>query len=168
MDLTLISERVSELEENETAQDKDVQLLRQEILCLHEQQDALQAQAEDLENRSPRAQTDRYQRIYPSICQSILGWEEVKDLQLDHINRAGQPGGTGSRPPDMLVCVHNFQIKEDILKMASTKQPILFRDHTLSLFQDVSLLTLQHHRQFKPITEFLRSQEVTYDWWHPF
>ncbi|KAJ1157476.1 hypothetical protein NDU88_010188 [Pleurodeles waltl] len=51
-ELTLLGESVSGSEENETAREEDVELLRQEVLRLHEQQDTLQARVKVLENRS--------------------------------------------------------------------------------------------------------------------
>ncbi|KAJ1216938.1 hypothetical protein NDU88_004536 [Pleurodeles waltl] len=43
-DTTAIDERISSLEDNKTYHDKNVELLRQEIIHLHEQQDDLRVQ----------------------------------------------------------------------------------------------------------------------------
>ncbi|KAJ1176973.1 hypothetical protein NDU88_002240 [Pleurodeles waltl] len=42
-DLTSAGERVSSMEDNGISHDKDVEVLSQEVICLHEQQDILRA-----------------------------------------------------------------------------------------------------------------------------
>ena len=70
--------------------------------------------------------------------------------------------------PDILVCLHHFSAREDILRAAIGKDPIVFQGNYISLFQDLSLLTLKRRRDFREVTDFLRNSTTPYRWGHPF
>ncbi|KAJ1196524.1 hypothetical protein NDU88_000394 [Pleurodeles waltl] len=84
--LTSVGNRVSSLEDNGMAQGQELEMLLQEVICLHEQ-DVLWAQVEDLENRSHRNNVrlqgvpvdsegiDIQDYIQALFCH-VLGWEE--------------------------------------------------------------------------------------------
>ncbi|KAJ1136213.1 hypothetical protein NDU88_002630 [Pleurodeles waltl] len=57
---------------------------------------------------------------------------------------------------------------EAILQKVRNLQQIQFRGYSLQLYQDLSVLTLQRRREFKPITDHLRAASTSYTWGHPF
>ncbi|KAJ1203220.1 hypothetical protein NDU88_007013 [Pleurodeles waltl] len=145
-DLTSIGEWVLGLEDNEIERDEDVGQIRQAILRLLEQQDQLHITSKDVENHRSRRHNIRVrgastggegedirEYITALFC-SVLGREDDKEILLDHVHRVGHQGGTGSSLPDILVCVDNFLIKEDILWLARSKQHIQFRGHISASF----------------------------------
>ncbi|KAJ1096000.1 hypothetical protein NDU88_001149 [Pleurodeles waltl] len=103
-DLTLIGKRVSTLEDNKTSSDEGVELLRQEIIHLHEQQDDVRVQEEDLENRSQRnnihlrgvhvgAKGSDIRDYTQALFCSMLGREDNADIELDRVHSVAQAGG---------------------------------------------------------------------------
>lgn len=105
-----------------------------------------------------------------ALFRQILGEGEEKprDIQMDRVHQFGLPRGAKAHPPDILVCVHDFQLKERILRKARDLNPIAFRGHQPMLFQDLADSTLIKRRSFKPITNHLREQNIPYSWGHPF
>ncbi|KAJ1123901.1 hypothetical protein NDU88_002368 [Pleurodeles waltl] len=70
---------------------------------------------EGLENRSRRhnicirgaptgAEKEDFGEFVKALFRSILGPDDIREITLDRVRRAGRPGGTGDRPPDILAC----------------------------------------------------------------
>lgn len=178
-DVDGLGERVATLEEHDVHRDDDKHQLQQELLHLRDQNLDLQAHAEDLENRSRRnnirirnvpwkEEGGNLREYVLALFHHILGESDTPDIQMDRVHRVGLPRGDKAPPPDILVCVHDFQIKELILKKARDQQPLQFRSQHLALYQDLAASTLLKRREFKPITNHLREQKIAYSWGHPF
>ncbi|KAJ1166521.1 hypothetical protein NDU88_006921 [Pleurodeles waltl] len=176
--LASVGDRVSALEDSETAQGEEIVMMRQEILCLQEQQEGLRLQAEQLKNTSHSnnydcrgpigAEGSDIMEYVQSVFRSILNWGDNTELRLDRAYWVCRPVGPTIRLPDVLVYVYLFHIKGDILRAARAKQSISFRARTIDLYQDISPLTLQRQREFKPVMDFLHSKESSHGWGHLF
>lgn len=88
---------------------------------------------------------------------------------MERIHRALSPRGRDSDPPrDVVCCVIDFQLKEEILRRARTVNPLIHKGTNIRLFQDLSNITLQHWRELRPLLEVLRNKEIPYRWKFPF
>lgn len=128
-DVDEIGERIATIEEHDVDREEALHLMEQELLHLREQNLDLQAHTEDLENRARRnnirirsvpwkAEGEDLREYVSSLFQQILGKEDGTDIQMDCVHRVGLPRGKKAPPPDILVCVHDFQLKEKILRRA--------------------------------------------------
>lgn len=90
-------------------------------------------------------------------------------IAIDRVHRTLGPRNTAEdRPRDVLCCLHNYTIKEDILQRAWRRGQIDFDGAQISLLPDVSRRTLQMRRCMKPLLEKFSEQGITYKWGHPF
>ncbi|KAJ1141786.1 hypothetical protein NDU88_008114 [Pleurodeles waltl] len=117
-DLAEIGDRVSTLEENASGTDEQLEILQQELICLKEQHVDLQAHAEDLQNRLRRnnihirgVSTPTEGNDIGSYVKALFTQTEA-DVQLDRVHRVGLPRLPSSCLADILVCVHDFPVKE--------------------------------------------------------
>lgn len=69
---------------------------------------------------------------------------------------------------DVICCVVNFPLKEEILRKARKRGCILHNGTEIKLFQDLSQITLQNRRTLHPFLELLRSYNIQYRWTFPF
>lgn len=88
---------------------------------------------------------------------------------MERIHRALRPKGRETDPPrDIICCIGNFKLKEDIIKMARGRQQILHEGAPVQIYQDLSGITLQHRRNLRPLLEALREKQILYKWKFPF
>ncbi|KAJ1091948.1 hypothetical protein NDU88_005062 [Pleurodeles waltl] len=174
-----VGARVVALEEHEAGREKEVEQLQQEVLWLREQQIDLQAHEEDLENRSrhnnirirgaPIGAEEEDVALYVlSLFNQILGVYTAAPIQFERVHRVGPPHLANAPSADILVCVHDFPLKERILPMAKDQHPPKFRGYLIITYQDLSAITLQKRRDIRPITSHLRDKGISYSWGHPF
>lgn len=145
---------------------------------IHDQQVDLQTHLEDLENRSRRhtiqirgiptneEKSDLFELVTEPF-NHILGNLANTDIRLDRVHRMGPPRSDASFPADILVCVQDFRTKEDILRKARLNQPLSFRGQTPTFYQDLAAITLLKCKSFKPVTSYLRQQDIKYSWGSP-
>lgn len=178
-DVDEVGERVATLENKEVARDTELEALQQEVIRIHDQQVDVQSYLEDLENRSHRhnirirgvATNEEAGDIFKYVRElfnHILGNPPDAELKIDRAHRVGPPRPMTAPPADILVCIQDFQTKEEILCKARSLRQISFRNQTPTLYQDLSAITLQKRRLFRPITETLRQRNIPYSWGHPF
>lgn len=90
-------------------------------------------------------------------------------IAIDRVHRTlGPRGSTDDRPRDVLCCLHNYSVKEDILQRAWRRGHVDFDGAQINLLPDVSRRTLQMRRCMKPLLEKFGEQGITYKWGHPF
>lgn len=88
---------------------------------------------------------------------------------MKRIHRALRPRGRDSDPPrDVVCCVIDYRLKEDILRKARTKAPLKYKDADVRLCQDLSNITLQRRKELHPLLEVLRNKGIQYIWKYPF
>lgn len=108
-------------------------------------------------------------RTYATKLFSIIAPElSPIELTIDRIHRIPKPRHLDdSIPRDVLMRVHFFQTKEQILS-TSRSMPHLPEPFTgLQLYPDLSQHTLQLRRQLKTVTKALNNHKLIYKWRHP-
>lgn len=80
-----------------------------------------------------------------------------------------KPKGKSTDPPrDVICCISDFQLKENILRNARLRHKYWHEGSELQVFQDLSNITLQNRRDLKPLLELLREKAIIYRWKFPF
>lgn len=88
---------------------------------------------------------------------------------MERIHGVLRPRGKESDPPrDVVCCVIDFQLKEEILHSARANNPLTHNNADIQLFQDLSNITLQRRRELRPVLEVLHAKEIPYRWKFPF
>lgn len=88
---------------------------------------------------------------------------------MERIHRALRPKGRDTDPPrDVICCIVDYKLKEDILRQARGTPRLLHDRAPIQIFQDLSSITLQHRRDLKPLLETLRAEGIQYRWKFPF
>ncbi|CAH2321336.1 Hypothetical predicted protein [Pelobates cultripes] len=118
---------------------------------------ALRRQTEHLDNRGrrsnirvhglpePQAEED-IETTLKALFQAILGEDLPADLTFDRAHRANRPRIPDGTPRDAICCLHHYKHKERIMQKARTRPLWRFRGADVSLFRDLSPLTLEAHR----------------------
>lgn len=111
--------------------------------------------------------------IIPSALQYVFNelLECQTDTQIDferaHRALTARPADTDP-PRDIICCLPNFKLKEEIMTKARRNDHIKFNDTEISIFQDLSPITLNNRRALRPLLEILRRQSISYKWKLPF
>lgn len=71
-------------------------------------------------------------------------------------------------PRNIVCCLPNFKLKEEIMAKAHQNELITFNGNTINNFEDLSPLTLNNRRVLRPLLEALRKQGIPYEWKFPF
>ncbi|CAH2285594.1 Hypothetical predicted protein [Pelobates cultripes] len=171
-DLTALEGRVEEVEA--TAQDcaqqrqaTEMAVTRQGNLLL-----TIRRQVEDLENRSRRSnirvrglpETDAspLTSTLEALFQHILGAEAPDAIRFVRAYRALGPTRQDGSHRDVICCLHDGGLKEKIMAAARGEPTIRFRNADISLYQDLSALTLDARRAVRPVTSALRDKRIPY------
>lgn len=186
-ELTGIKEEVAEATSRISTIESDAATLRQDITNLQVAREEVTDQVaqlhlliDDLENRNRRRnirirglpeatrQTDLKATV-TAIFNNCLERPPETPIAIDRVHRTlGPRGPTEDRPRDVLCCLHNYSVKEDILQRAWIRGHVDFDGAQIALLPDVSRRTLQMRRCMKPLLEKLSEREITYKWGHPF
>lgn len=137
-------------------------------------------QIEDLDNRGRRnsirirgvPESVTHDRIKPALTSTfnnLIERPEQSPINFDRAHRALRPRAQDGNPPrDIICCLPNYSLKEDILQKARSKEQIVFEEAMIQLFQDISPITLKNRRALKPLLEVLRHKGINYRWKFPF
>lgn len=140
----------------------------------------LHRQVEDLENRSRRhnlrirglpetVENDNLIQTVTSIFNNLLGRPPASAIKMERIHRALRPKGRSTDPPrDIICCLCDFQLKEEILRNAKLRSKCMYEGSLIQIYQDLSFITLLHRRDLKPLLEVLRNKNIIYRWKFPF
>ena len=134
---------------------------------------------EDLDNRGRRnnirvrglpeaTQDEDLPVTLQAIFNSVLGCPEHQKVKLDRAHRALRPRGPGTRPRDVVCRVHNYTLKEEIMRKTRNMRTIDFDGAPIQLFPDLSWITLQQRRSLQPLLTLLRERDFRYHWGFPF
>lgn len=90
------------------------------------------------------------------------------ELTIDRIHRIAKPRHLEEAVPrDVLLRVHFFQAKEQILSRARALRNLPAPYADIQLYADLSQHTLQLRRQLKTVTKALTSHKIVCKWRHP-
>uniref|UniRef100_A0A8C5Q612 Uncharacterized protein n=1 Tax=Leptobrachium leishanense TaxID=445787 RepID=A0A8C5Q612_9ANUR len=131
----------------------------------------------DLDNRGrrnnlrlrglPETETsaDQLTGMLLSIFNTLLDRPESSAIDFVRAHRALRPKGTtGSPPRDVICCLYDYGLKEDIMRKAREATQFSYEGTELQLYPDLSPATLAYRRALKPLTSLLRDQQLRYRW----
>lgn len=186
-EITGIKQTVAEVSTRVANVELDTTTLRQDVTTIQDAQEAfidqiaqLHLLIDDLENRNRRrnirirglpeaTQQADLKMTVTAIFNACLERPTETPIAIGRVHRTLGPRNTEEdRPRDVLCCLHNYSIKEDILQRAWHRGHIDFDGAQISLLPDVSRRTLQMRRCMKPLLESFGEQGITYKWGHPF
>uniref|UniRef100_A0A8C5R5T1 Uncharacterized protein n=1 Tax=Leptobrachium leishanense TaxID=445787 RepID=A0A8C5R5T1_9ANUR len=181
-DIKHLGGRVHDLEEDREAAMTKTQHLETLLSTQATQIASLFRWVDDLDNRGrrnnirvrglpepPLGETENVTLTVQTLFNELLQRSPDTPLHLDRAHRALRArGAPNSAPRDVICRVHHFTLKEEVMKAARNMPSIVFDDHTVELFQDVSRSTLTARRELKPITDQLRARSIRYRWGYPF
>ncbi|CAH2327791.1 Hypothetical predicted protein [Pelobates cultripes] len=87
----------------------------------------------------------------------ILGQEPSALIEFVRAHCALRPKGPQIAPRDIMCCLTNFALKEEILRQARDRPSITYQTCSLQLFPDLSPATLGYRRTLKPLTRILQT-----------
>ncbi|CAH2284608.1 Hypothetical predicted protein [Pelobates cultripes] len=89
-------------------------------------------------------------------------------LILDRIHRVAKPAHLPpSTPRDVLMRIHYFHIKEQILKTHRTSRNVPEKFKDISIYTDLYAETLRRRRTYRNITKTLHQRNLQYRWGYP-
>uniref|UniRef100_A0A1B8Y4F1 Uncharacterized protein n=1 Tax=Xenopus tropicalis TaxID=8364 RepID=A0A1B8Y4F1_XENTR len=152
--------------------------LEEENALLKDELQQITNMCEDLENRS-RRQNLRVRGVPEDITPqdipnflSGLFTTLCPDIPPDQWKFDRGHRSLGLKPPltkpprDIIMCLHYFEQKELILTKVFTE--IIYLNHKVQVYADLSPITLGKRRELKPITQRLRDMKIPYHWGYPF
>ncbi|XP_077323137.1 uncharacterized protein LOC143956838 [Lithobates pipiens] len=175
LDLKMLSDRMHTVEKVTESHELDIRRSTRKIDSHTLQLRDMQRHMEDLDNRGRRhnlrvrglpevVEGDRLAPAISAIFNSVLDRPSHTAISMDRIHRALRPKGRDTDPPrDVVCCLTDYRLKEDILKAARLKQQISYESAHIQIFQDLSGITLQHRRDLKPLLDVLKSRENATD-----
>ena len=90
------------------------------------------------------------------------------ELTIDRIHRIPKPRHLADTVPrDVLLRIHFYQAKEQILHKARTLQTLPAPYADIQMYADLFQHTLQLRRQLSTVTKALANHKITYKWRHP-
>lgn len=93
---------------------------------------------------------------------------DLERLEFDRIHRALTHCQAEGPPRDIIVKLHFFRTKEQILSAARHEDRLLFQGHTYQLFSDLAPLTIAKLCSMKPQLQILLQHQLKYTWGFPF
>lgn len=124
----------------------DLTSLQCAVSVLTEEVRQLQAKCEDLEGRSRRnnirligipegLETSNPREFISHLLQDLLKLNEAP--LLDRVHRSlGPKPREGAPPRPLLIRVHYFHVKEQLLRLAGANSPLLYQGRRISIFPD--------------------------------
>lgn len=80
-----------------------------------------------------------------AIFIDLLGRPAEIPVEYECLYRALKPRGRDTDPPrDVVCCLVNFKLKEEILRRARDHRNLLYQGTEIKIFQDLSPITLQN------------------------
>ncbi|CAH2219814.1 Hypothetical predicted protein [Pelobates cultripes] len=177
-DLTALEQRVDRLEEEriqsqQHRQAAELATTRQGNILLD-----LRRQVEDLDNRGrrnnirvrglPESKDEVPQEILNGLFAQLLGDAAPGDFGIERAHRALRAPRRDGQPRDMICALLSFPLKESIMRAARAQQHITYMEAQISLYQDLSTITLDARRALRPLTRALQERRIPYKWGFPF
>lgn len=87
---------------------------------------------------------------------------------MDRIHGSLAPNREYGPPRDIIVKLHYFCTKEQLLKAALNKESLQFQGHNYQIYQDLSQQTLHQRKAMKPHLQVFQHHRISYCWDFPF
>lgn len=180
LDIRALNDRVQAAERMAERQDTQLRRTIQHVDNHTHQMRDMQRHMADLDNRGRRhnlrvrglpetIEGDQLSPWVTGLFNGLLNRSHQTPIEIERIHRALRPKGRGMDPPRDVVCgLVDFKNKEEILRQARSKPQIIHEGRTIQIYQDLSGITLQHHRDLRPLLDALCTKGITYKWKFPF
>lgn len=171
-DIQSMNMRIDDLEDTTTRHDTAVQQLQQSSQAYNSQLRDLHRHMEDLDNRGRRhdlrvrgvpesVEQNHLVQATIQIFNDLLGRPPETPIECEHLRRALKPRGRDTDPPrNVICCLVNFRLKEDILRRARDRRSLLYQGAEIKIFQELSAITLQNRRDLRPLLDLLRHKGI--------
>lgn len=168
-----LGQRTADLETRVDDMELTLHEQAQEQSALHEENTMLLSPLEDAENHSHRSNLrlrgipesiDDLQSFTTALFQELSPSVSIDRLEFDRIHRALTRSQTDGPPRDIIVKLHFFRIKEQLLSAARNKDALQFQSHAYQSFSDLAPLTIVKHRAMKPQLQILLQHQLKYTW----
>lgn len=139
----------------------------------------LRSKVADLEDRSRRNNIKirgvpenvlppQLQQYAQDLIQTFLPNIPDNEIYIDRIHRLPKPAHLPDNiPRDVLMRVHFYQTKEQLMSAFRKNQQPPERFAHLQLFADLSQFTMQKRKALLPVTKALRNHDIPYRWGYP-
>ncbi|OCT80142.1 hypothetical protein XELAEV_18026953mg [Xenopus laevis] len=119
---------------------------------------------DDAQNRSPRnnlrirglpedIQSPEAKQLLTQLFKRLLDRDLDTEIMIERLHRVGVP--RKGQPRDLLCCLHNYTLKEQILKKARDAKTLKIEEDDIEIYQDLSYSTVLQRRLLKPLTTML-------------
>lgn len=153
-DLLALSDHLSHTEKAEAKWDRAVERLTCTVSSHATHLILINRHLEDLDNRGKRQnirvrgmpeiiELNKIKQALQAVFNRLPKCPKDTNIDFVRTHRALNPR-PAALPRDIICCLHSFPLKEEILNKARRNDQILFNDHTISLFHDLSHITLQN------------------------
>ncbi|KAK7945587.1 hypothetical protein WMY93_001315 [Mugilogobius chulae] len=158
---------IKDLELSATTCSDDLSSLQSTVNVLKEEVKQLQSKCEDLEGRSRRnnirligvpegVETPNAREFTSQLLQDLLKMDEAPLLDRVHRSLGSKPQA-GAPPRPLLIRVHYFHVKEQMLRQAGANTPLLFQGKKISIFPDFTSAVAKKRLQFTSVKRLLRT-----------
>ncbi|CAH2219682.1 Hypothetical predicted protein [Pelobates cultripes] len=104
-----------------------------------------------------------------TIFGHVLGGQQLPRLGLVRVHcTLLSPPASGEQPRDIVCCLENFTLKEDILRTTRRMGTIRLDNQFISIYQDLSRYRLQVRKALWPVMTVLQAAGIHYRWGYPF
>uniref|UniRef100_A0A8C5R5S6 Uncharacterized protein n=1 Tax=Leptobrachium leishanense TaxID=445787 RepID=A0A8C5R5S6_9ANUR len=178
-DIKEIGERTNKLESKMAEFAEAHNTMAAQVETLEEQLKVTMLKLTDMEDRSrrhnlkirgiPDAVTPSQLPSYVTdMFQTLLPDTTLDSLLFDRIHRLPKPPSAPTKAPrDVILRLHYFKPREDILKALRDPEALEPEYGHISVFPDLSKATLQQRRNLRHITTILRGNDIGYRWGFP-
>lgn len=103
------------------------------------------------------------------LFNSLLDRPPQSAIDMERIHCALRPKGRDRDPPKDINCrIVDFKLKEEILRQARGQPQLTHEGVNIQIYQDLSSIALQPHRDLKPLLDSLHDKGIQYKWKFPF
>lgn len=92
----------------------------------------------------------------------------IECLEFDRIHRASTCLLPDGPPCDIIVKLHFYHTKEQLLSAAHSKDSLQFHGHAYQIFSNLAPLTMTKRKAMKPQLQILLQHQLRYTWHFPF
>lgn len=172
-----LGQRTADLETRVDDIELTLQEHAQEQAALREENMTLLSRLEDAENCSRRSNlrlrgipevVEDIQSFATALFQELCPSIPIECLEFDRIHRALTRRQQDGPPRDIIIKLHFFRTKEQLLTAARNKDALQFQNHNYQLFSDLAPLTIAKRRAMKPQLQILIQHQIKYTWRFPF
>lgn len=148
-----------------------------ELEALREENSSLYILLEDFENTARGSNLrvcgipeniEDLQSTITVLFQELAPYIPIERLEMDMIHRTLATRKEDGPPRDIVIKLHYFRTKEQLMEAAREKNSLIFQGHRYQIFNDLSQQTLIKRKAMKPYLLILQHHHISYHWSFPF